>query len=190
MLRLTKTPAMLFSKKLKNIAIIQLIEKDLDKLCSIEGGDIKNNNSKKNYLYQSYVVHLMAGWQEFHKSLVEYAFSALEKKNGSNTMTEIARWRINDLLKKFNTPNTENINNLYKNSFGILNISQSWVFVDLNNKAAMQLLNKVLLARHQIAHKGVSIDKLSYSLNFENMEIIYKMACATEKHVFTSLNIE
>ena len=144
MIRLTKTPAMLFSKKLNNIAIIQLIEKDLDKLCSIEGDDIKYNNAKKNYLYQSYVVHLMAGWQEFHKSLVLYAFSALEKKCGRDSMSEIA----------------------------------------------IELLNKVLSARHQIAHKGVSTDKLSYSVNFENMEVIYKMACATEKHVFTSLNIE
>ncbi len=181
---------MLFSKKIKNIAIIQLIEKDLDKLYSFEGGDIKNNNTKKNYLYQSYVVHLMAGWQEFHKNLIEYAFSALEKKSGSNSMSEIARWRINDLLKKFNTPNTENVNNLYKNSFGISNVSQSWIFENVNNKAAIELLNKVLLARHQIAHKGVSIDQLSYNVNFENMEIIYRMACATERHVFTSLNIE
>lgn len=190
MIRLTKTPAMLFSRKLKNISIIQLIEKDLDKLCSIEGSDIKNNNAKKNYLYQSYVIHLMAGWQEFHKKLVNYAFLALEKKSGSNKMSEIARWRIDDLLKKFNTPNVENVNNLYKHSFGIENVSQSWVFDGLNNKEAKSLLNKVLLARHQIAHEGVSTDELSYNVNFENMEIIYRMACATENHVFTSLNIE
>ncbi|HGW6116982.1 HEPN domain-containing protein [Serratia sp. IR-2025] len=190
MLRLTKTPAMLFSRKLKNIAIIQLIEKDLDKLCSIEGDGINKNNAKKNYLYQSYVVHLMAGWQEFNKSLVEYSFSALEKKSGSNNMSEIARWRINDLLKKFNTPNTENVNALYKNTFGILNVSQSWVFDGINNKAAIELLNKVLLARHQIAHEGVSSDELSYNVNFENMEIIYRIACATERYIFTSLNID
>lgn len=190
MIRLTKTPAMIFSKKLKNIAIIQLIEKDLDKLSFIEVDSIKNNDAKKNYLYQSYVVHLIAGWQEFHKNLVEYSFSELEKKCGRNSMSEIARWRIDELLKKFNTPNTQNINNLYKSSFGILNVSQSWVFEGINNSASINLLDKVLLVRHQIAHKGVSTDRLSYNLNFDNMEIIYRMACATENLILTSLHIE
>ncbi|MGP6442079.1 hypothetical protein ACTZGI_04920 [Rahnella aceris] len=189
-LRLTKTPAMLFSKKLANISIIQLIEKDLDRLGSLDGDAVKKITAKKNYLYQSYIVHLVAGWQEFNVELVEYSFSILEKKSGSSDMNEIARRRIDDLLKKFNTPSEQNVNALYKDAFGVLGVSKSWVFDGINNKTSSNILKNVLTARHQVAHKGVSIGELNYKVNFENMEIIYKIACATEQHVFSSLSID
>ena len=189
-LRLTKTPAMLFSKKLANISIIQLIEKDLDRLGSLDGDAVKKITGKKSYLYQSYIVHLVAGWQEFNVKLVEYSFSILEKKSGSSDMNEIARRRINDLLKKFNTPSEQNVNALYKDAFGVLGVSKSWVFDGINNETSSNILKNVLTARHQIAHKGVSIGELNYKVNFENMETIYKIACATEQHVFSSLSID
>lgn len=189
-LNLIKLPAMIFSKKLKSIALIQLIEKDLDRLEKLEGGAVKKISLKKDFLYQSYIIHLTASWQEFNKELVEYAFSALQKNSDSNVMNDIAKRRVNDLLKKFNTPSTSNVNSLYKDAFGIVNVSSCWCFDGVDNQTAIDTLNNVLKIRHQIAHKGFSEEELNYEINFENMEIIYDIACATQIHVLSFLNIK
>ncbi|WP_151036751.1 HEPN domain-containing protein [Erwinia billingiae] len=188
-IKLTKSPAMIFSKKLAGIAMIQLIQKDLEKLNSLCDDEVIKLSSKNNYLYQSYIIHLAASWQEFNKQLVKYCFTALEKNSSSIAMNEIARGRVSELLKKFNTPNAENINSLYKNAFGILGVSKVWFFDGVSNRTALDTLENLLKTRHEIAHVGVSIDELNYKNNFESMELIYKIACATENHVFTSLGI-
>ncbi|QEW31119.1 hypothetical protein D0N50_05275 [Erwinia billingiae] len=169
--------------------MIQLIQKDLEKLNSLCDDEVIKLSSKNNYLYQSYIIHLAASWQEFNKQLVKYCFTALEKNSSSIAMNEIARGRVSELLKKFNTPNAENINSLYKNAFGILGVSKVWFFDGVSNRTALDTLENLLKTRHEIAHVGVSIDELNYKNNFESMELIYKIACATENHVFTSLGI-
>ncbi len=55
---------------------------------------------------------------------------------------------------------------------------------------ALNVLNKVLKTRHKIAHTGYASEELSYKENFENMEVIYEIAVATEKHVLATLNIK
>lgn len=181
---------MRFSKRLTRVAIIQRIENDLDKLDSIEGFQVNKLEFKKIYLHQSYVIHLVASWQEFIEELVEYSYSALEKGSSNSIMNGIAKRRIDALIGRFNTPNAKNINSIFKDAFGILEVSNSWVFDGFNNQQALNVLNSVLLARHQIAHTGYSENPLDYHVNFENMEVIYKMACATEKYIFDSLNID
>ncbi|RAR75077.1 hypothetical protein C7420_101693 [Pantoea ananatis] len=189
-IKLTKTPAMIFSRKLVGLALIQRIEKDLEKLHSIEGYDVSKLPQKKFYLYQAYVVHLLAGWQDFHKELVTYAFAELKKNSENSAINSIAEKRVSELLVSFNTPSTQNIDSLYAKALGVDKVSKAWFFDGVSNEVAKQLLDEVLKSRHQIAHKGFTKQSLTYDSNFEIMEVLYNMACKTQDYVFASLNVD
>lgn len=187
---LRKTHAQLFSRKLKKLAIIQRIEHDLDKLDLNEPDSVYSINQKKEYLYQSYIVHLVASWQEFNKDLVLYCFDALKKDSDNPSINSIAQSRIDDLLKQFNTPSAANVDSLFDKAFGVKKTSKMWTLGTADSQMALNVLNKVLKTRHKIAHTGYASEELSYKENFENMEVIYEIAVATEKHVLATLNIK
>ena len=65
-----------------------------------------------------------------------------------------------------------------------------WTLGTADSQMALNVLNKVLKIRHKIAHTGYASEELSYKENFENMEVIYEIAVATERYVLASLNIK
>ncbi|EOC1338746.1 hypothetical protein ACI09V_002326 [Cronobacter dublinensis] len=189
-IKLTKSHAQIFSKKLKKLAIIQIIEHDLDNLELKEPDSVYSINQKKEYLYQSYIIHLVASWQEFNKDLVRYCFATLIKGSDSPSINSIAQSRIDELLKQFNTPSAKNVDLLFDKAFGVKKTSKQWTLGTTDSQMALTVLDNILKIRHEIAHTGSASEELSYKKNFEYMEAIYEIAVATERHVLESLNIK
>lgn len=182
-LDLEYTPLHIFSKNLVKIKYIQHIQKDLT------DSDAKKLELKIHFLNQSYVFQLIAFWQVFIEDLARYGFRQIEKSEGSRILKTIAKNKLDDSLSKFNTPNTKNIDTLFKDALGISKISDHWQSQEFTRNEATTTLSKLLEARHKIAHEGTASVPLSYKKNFEKMEILMKIAELTERAVFEELKI-
>lgn len=182
-LDLEYTPLHIFSKNLVKIKYIQHIQKDLTDC------DAKKLELKIHFLNQSYVFQLIAFWQVFIEDLAKYGFREIEKSEGGRVLKAIAKNKLDESLSKFNTPNTKNIDALFKSALGINKISDHWQSPELTRSEATTVLSELLEARHKIAHEGKALIPLSYKNNFEKMEILMKVAELTEKAILDELKI-
>jgi hypothetical protein len=182
-LDLEYTPLHTFSKNLVKIKYIQHIQKDLT------DSDAKKLELKIYFLNQSYIFQLIAFWQVFIEDLAKYGFRQIEKSEGSRLLKTIAKNKLDDSLNRFNTPNTKNIDILFKDALGISKISDHWQSQEFTRNEATTTLSKLLDARHQIAHEGKALFPLSYKNNFEKMETLMKIAELTEHAVLEELKM-
>ncbi|MNP37271.1 hypothetical protein D3C76_1307120 [compost metagenome] len=125
----------------------------------------------------------------FIEDLAKYGFRQIEKSEGGRILKSIAKNKLDDSLKKFNTPNTKNIDALFNDALGIRKISDRWQSQELTRNQATETLSKLLDARHKIAHEGKASIPLSYKNNFEKMEILMKIAELTERAVLEELKL-
>jgi hypothetical protein len=182
-LNLEKTPSALFSRNLVRIKFIQHIQNDL-RNCEAAKLELKIH-----FLNQAYVFQLIAFWQVFIEELAEYGFRWLEKNEPTGTFRDVAKAKLDESLKKFNTPNRDNIDKLFKEALGIPNILKYWCSKDLHLQDAITTLAELLASRHQIAHKGRTSKQLSYETNFEKMTILMKIAELTEQALLEQLTL-
>ena len=180
--RLKKTPADVFGKHLARIRFIQEIQRDLN--------GARHAEQKFQFLNQSYILHLVAEWQVFCEELVLHGFRALEVRESTGVLHELAKARMENALARFNTPNQKNIDQLFKETLNIPKISQCWSWYTVTPQAAAETLNIILKARHEIAHSGTTEEKLSYEKNYEYMETLVGIAQFTEDAMNKQLKIE
>ncbi|NRT87282.1 HEPN domain-containing protein [Clostridium beijerinckii] len=166
-LNLKKTPLQLFSRRLADInKYIQSIQNDLDRLNMLE--ETRKLESKKHYLNQTYIIHLVSHWQAFIEQLVEYGFSKILIKSDESICEKE--------IKRFNTPNLANVDKIFENVLGIKSISNNYQWDDMTRNKAAQILDEVLKLRHRIAHTGFSKMKLDINKNYKYMEHLYNLA--------------
>lgn len=180
-LNLTKTPSQIFSKRLVRIKYIQHIQNDL-KNC-----EVIKLEMKLAYLSQAYVIHLVAYWQTFLEDLVKFAYAALAENAGSSILNQLAKARVDDALKRFNTPNSENIDKLFKETLNINKVTDSWKWEGMSRDQAITVVNGLLKMRHKIAHSGHTDNLPTYDENFEMMEHVFRIAGLTEGFVTSQL---
>lgn len=177
-----KTPEQKFSRNLVRIKYIQLIQSDL------QTAGATRFSQKMKFLNQAYVMHLVAAWQVFIRELAEYGFRQIEAYEGSGVFRQVARARLDDALKRFNTPSRENIDRLFKECLGVPEISKNWFSEKISRNKATATLANLLAARHEIAHTGLTPKELTYEANFANMEILMHVAELTEHALIEQLN--
>ncbi|MCJ8321800.1 MAG: HEPN domain-containing protein [Colwellia sp.] len=179
-LDLRKSSLQLFSRQLVRLKYVQHIQNDLDK------ENTHKFSHKINYLNQTYVFHLVAYWQDFIESLVKRKFSDIKSGSGEHVLDDVLNLHVDNQLKRFNTPNTENIDQLFKDTLGLIKITNSWETAEFSKSEAKKYLEQILNSRHQIAHKGSTSKELSYASNFDDMNFIFKLAVllqsAVDKH--------
>jgi hypothetical protein len=68
--------------------------------------------------------------------------------------------------RKLNTPNTQQINDLFHRTLGIEKISDSWHWTRMNAQRAAEKLDEYLIVRHEVAHRGNAAFKVwQYDVN-------------------------
>lgn len=176
-LNLKKSPLQLFSKQLVHLKYVQHIQDDLDK------NNVSKFETKINYLNQSYIFHLTAYWQVFIESLVKDKFENIKSNSCKNPFDNVLNVHIENKLKKFNTPNANNIDTLLKDTLGINNVTDCWNTDKFNRAQAIESLKKILNSRHEIAHTGRTSKELNYKSNFEDMSFIFELATLLQESV-------
>ncbi len=167
MLILKKTPVQKFSKKLASIKFSQLIVADLEKIEKINKRELK-----ESYLLNSYIINLVSSWQTFIEELLEFAIIEVIAKTTDLNIKTIIKNNFDENLKKFNTPNAENIDKIFKSVVGIEKITSLLP----DSSTIRKQIGDILEIRHSIAHKGYSISELSISDNFDKMKVLFKAA--------------
>lgn len=182
-LNIERTPSQRFSKNLVWIKYIQHIQTDL---AECEAAKLE---TKIQFLNQAYVFQLIAFWQVFIEELAEYGFKKIDAVENSGTFRDIAKAKLDESLKRFNTPNKANIDKLFKEALGVPNISQCWHSEQLPQNIATNTLAELLESRHKIAHEGHTPIQLSYETNFKKMEILMQLANLTEQMLIKQLTL-
>jgi hypothetical protein len=178
-----KTPLQVFSRKLVRVKYIQHIQNDLKTL------DANKLDQKILYLNQTYILHLVAYWQDFVETLAQRGFEELIEDTEENVLNSVLKINLDNRLKRFNTPNRENIDLLFNEILGIKKITNIWNWGGMNRNVATKKLKDILNCRHQISHTGMTTSKLNYDFNFKAMEFIFNLAAALEFGVFKFVNI-
>jgi hypothetical protein len=167
-LDLRKSPLGSFSRSLVGLKYIQFTQHDLDKSAA------NKIHLKKIYLNQSYILHLVAYWQVYIESSLQDAKNELFELHAPGPYQEVVNTSLKKALKAFNTPKTQNIDQIFKEALGIEKISDSWCWDGVS---------RVLNWRHEIAHKGTVDIDLDIENNFNYMRYVYAIACCTNNAV-------
>jgi hypothetical protein len=182
--KLEYTPLKHFTKRLAEIAHLQNIPADLAK------ANARKHSIKTELVYAGYAVMLVALWQSFWERLADEAFESKVRLHPDPAFQETLRAPFRETLKRFNTPNAENIDRLVKVSTGIPRISSTWILPDLSNEQIRQRLSEILQTRHEIAHTEIRALRLGYEANLANMELLHSLACMSSDVVATYLGSE
>jgi hypothetical protein len=178
MIDLKKSPSQILSSKLASIKFSQTIIQDLEKL-----NDLKNINLKKQYLLQSYILNLAAVWQVFIEDLLVFGVNEIIKKQTDSNTIEILKINLNENLKRFNTPNTDNIDKIFKTVLAIEKITSTLELKGMSLEQTKFKINYILKIRHQIAHTSKSKENLTLNNNFEFMNHLFEVSKQLELKV-------
>ena len=181
MLILEKTPAQKLSKRLVSIKYTQFIIDDLKKLQEFD--EVHKLSTKESYLLETYIINLVANWQVFIEDLLEYGINKTADLTKNERLKTIILITLKEKLKRFNTPNTENIDSYFNDILAISKISSK--LSDSDRKKTT--INEIVKIRHNIAHKGFSDKELTVEKNFNYMETLFSVAKELEDIVQTSI---
>ncbi|MFV8337355.1 HEPN domain-containing protein [Flavobacterium sp. RSP29] len=146
MLNIKKSPAQIFSKRLVSIKYSQLIIQDLEKI--IIG--IHKRNLIESYLLNSYIINLVTSLQTFVQDLLGESVNKIINSIENEQLVQIIISNFQDKIKRFDTPNTENIDQIFESVLGIQKITQMLKNVDVTKERII----KIIKIRHSIAHTG------------------------------------
>lgn len=97
-------------------------------------------------------------------------------------MAIIVKNNLNEKIKKFNTPNSDNIDSLFRGIAGVEKITECLETLGWRKK-----IDETLKIRHSIAHTGSTSVTLSISSNFSRMQIFMQAATKIEEAVKNTL---
>jgi len=160
-----------FRKSLANLSILTDIAKDMEK------HNVPKLDRKLEFLYRSYIVHLIVLWQSFIKSLAREAYEAHIKVGRASVFkNELSKFVYKPRLDRFNTPDTQNIDNLYSVAAGITKMSDHWHWDNISVPMARHQLDELLRLQNVIAHTGYGRSSMTYKGNFDYADFLLKIA--------------
>jgi hypothetical protein len=164
-----KTPTQLFSRQLWRIAHIPSI------VSGLEQANVHHRDWKLTFLNQTYLLHLIASWQAFVEELVEFGFWIIESGDADKVQLRLAK-----AVYYFNTPNRKQIDKLFRKAFQIPYISDNWGYENFTPEDVGDMLDNIIMIRHDIARKARTSVTLCKEVNLENKEFISLLAGLTE----------
>jgi hypothetical protein len=180
-LSLYKPPSAVFSRSLVRLKCVQDIQRDL------QDRETPKKSLKLSFLNQTYVVHLVALWQAFNENLLRDAYQSLHASQPDLRVRTLLKNSHDRAVARFNTPNRQNIDQLFFEGIGLNNVTSAWSEPDLSYDVATNTLTGLLAVRHEIAHTGKTERPLSFDSNFARMEILVRMSELLEGRVFRDI---
>jgi hypothetical protein len=99
------------------------------------------------------VVMCAAAWEAYVEEIVREAINSLIPPTGS-ARTAWPALNANALneLKRFNTPNSQNVRNLLSKTLALPDVTTSWYWQNCSTQKAVSYLDNFLQIRHETAH--------------------------------------
>jgi len=170
-MKLKRAPLHVFDKRLKSISAVQRIAEDIDRL------EVSSADLKKHYLHQSYIIYLVASWQIFIEYLASDCFDEIMSFRDTWPFRDKLKSDFDKARKRFNTPNTGNIDALIEAATGKKKIIDKCKWPNFSNEKVKNRLSQILSIRHEVAHKTKSVKRLSTDINWNHAKFLYNCAC-------------
>ena len=98
------------------------------------------------------VVACVSAWESYIEELVREAMALLRPVAPPLGTWPSLNASVRGMLGRFNTPNTDQIRQLFSDSIGLIEIQQAWTWPSVTAAEAREQLREVMEYRHQIAH--------------------------------------
>jgi hypothetical protein len=102
----------------------------------------------------------------------------------------ILRNNFYQTLKRFNTPNTQNIDALIEAATGVAKVSDNWHWAGVSNENAKGKLAEILKIRHEIAHTASTSKLLTLEGNSEYAEFLVRLADILNRVIDDHIKVE
>lgn len=103
-------------------------------------------------LSRSIIVSCVSAWEAYLEELVREAIELLKPVNSPVGSWPVFRATSLSLVGRFNTPNTDQVRNLFAEVLGLQDIQQHWEWPGTTRSESRTKLHLIMDLRHQIAH--------------------------------------
>jgi hypothetical protein len=162
-----KSPHEVFSKSLVQIAIVRSIISD------IERAEGHHPNRKKSYVLRSYVVYLLAVWQQFIREIGKECIQLSYKHSG---MTDQLAARLEGFEREFgrrNFTSAEQVSEAIEYASGIPQVMRHCHWDGYSSDKVAHEMARLGNARNQIAHEAYTDQPLDLQINFTWMAVLF-----------------
>ncbi len=98
------------------------------------------------------VVACVSAWESYIEELVRESMVLLRPANLPLGSWPALNATVRGMLGRFNTPNTDQVRQLFSDGIGLADIQLSWTWPGVTHPQARERLQEVMEFRHQIAH--------------------------------------
>ncbi len=98
------------------------------------------------------VIACVSAWESYVEELVREAVALLRPSSPPLGTWPALNASVRGMLGRFNTPNTDQIRQLFSDALGLPDIQQAWEWSGVTATRSRERLQEVMEFRHQIAH--------------------------------------
>ena len=129
------------------------------------------------------VIACVSAWESYIEELVREAMVLLRPATPPLGSWPALNASVRGMLGRFNTPNTDQIRQLFSDTVGLPDLQQAWVWPGFTAAQARERLQEVMEFRHQIAH-GVNPRPAVDTQFASNLrQFFYRLARCTDDRV-------
>ncbi len=133
-------------------------------------------------LDRSIVVMVVSAWESFLEELLRESLQVWRPAPPFGHWSVLNEFVLGEIAR-FNTPNTQNITNLFNRCLGLPNISQAWSWFNFTPSQARTELDTALNRRHEIAHGVNPRPVIHNSYSVQLLQFIWMLARCTDAAV-------
>ncbi len=140
---------------------------------------------KADVLVRSTYLFITACWESYVEDLCEETLLCLLRHStkARGWIGKVINKRQRELIQTFNTPNSKNINKLYKDTVGITDLTNSWKWSGTTVTQAQSKLGTYLTKRGAIAHRTQTAIRTSKRDAEDYLEFIKTLVSKTERRI-------
>lgn len=109
---------------------------------------------------------------------------ALWRLTDDKWRTEYVRFAVSK-LKRFNTPNHDNVRRLFSEIFGIEDVARSWGYRRWPHEIYVRKLNELLRLRHEIAHGTIGDEAVRKTRARDGINLVSALSSRTDGALVT-----
>jgi len=142
---------------------------------------------KADILLRSTLLFITACWESYVEDLCREALLCLLKSEAKRRVWigSVLKAQMHHRIKSFNTPNSKNINELFKATIGIVKLTDCWKWEGTTSHQSAIKLGNFVKIRGEIAHRTRTSSTISKGDSETYFEFIRILVAKTERRVQT-----
>lgn len=131
--------------------------KDADNLFALFNKHSKEEPVETEVLKRAGFIMAFTAWETYVEDRLVEGLAVQTKMVKNSFLGNFFQKKLDEELRRFNTPNVEKTRKLYRDFLGIDDITKGWAFSNYSQDAAKKLLDEFVEKRGQVVHHSKEI---------------------------------